>query len=245
MKKIIALFLLFTVIFTGCGSNQNDTASGNSNAGSSTPTAVEAATATPEPTATPEAATATPEPTATVAPATATPEPTATVADDGLSAFANLPEYFYFSSGAGAWSTDLTINADGTFSGVYHDSNMGESGEGYSDGTIYYCNFTGKFTTPVKIDDYSYSMYIESMEMDGTPGDESIENNVKYIYSEAYGLTNADEIILYLPGYPVADLPEEFVMWSDLYTYEEQPETLPYYGLFNVQDGDGFVGYTE
>ena len=37
MKKIIALFLLFTVIFTGCGSNQNDTASGNSNAGSSTP----------------------------------------------------------------------------------------------------------------------------------------------------------------------------------------------------------------
>ena len=96
--------------------------------------------------------------------------------------------------------------------------------------TSYSIHYTKLYdTTPVKIDDYSYSMYIESMEMDGTPGDESIENNVKYIYSEAYGLTNADEIILYLPGYPVADLPEEFVMWSDLYTYEEQPETLPYY----------------
>ncbi len=255
MKKAIALIIIFTVLLTGCSSKQNSTSQSNS-LNSNTEDTSSNVTDTSEqstPTVTPasESATSTPLPATPTNTATATPEPTSEptvapdAADDSLSVFADLPEYFYFSSGAGAWSTDLTINADGTFSGVYHDTNMGESGDGYSNGTIYYCNFSGKFTTPVKIDDYSYSMYIETLEMDGTPGDESIENDVKYIYSEAYGLTNANEIILYLPGFPVADLPEDFVMWSDLYTYEEQPETLPYYGLFNVQDGDGFVGYME
>ena len=32
-----------------------------------------------------------------------------------------------FSSGAGGWSTDMRILPDGTFSGEYHDSEMGEA----------------------------------------------------------------------------------------------------------------------
>lgn len=38
---------------------------------------------------------------------------------------------FTFSSGAGAWGTELHIRADGSFSGQYQDSNMGETGEGH------------------------------------------------------------------------------------------------------------------
>ena len=38
---------------------------------------------------------------------------------------------FWFSSGAGAWGTDLNIAEDGTFEGVYSDSDMGDTGEAY------------------------------------------------------------------------------------------------------------------
>ena len=37
---------------------------------------------------------------------------------------------FYFSSGAGAWGTEMDISADGSFTGNFHDSEMGDTGEG-------------------------------------------------------------------------------------------------------------------
>ena len=52
-----------------------------------------------------------------------------------------------FSSGVGGWSTDLRILEDGSFSGEYHDSEMGETGDGYPDGTVYCCSFTGRMST--------------------------------------------------------------------------------------------------
>ena len=51
-----------------------------------------------------------------------------------------------FCSGAGAWSTDLQIRPDGTFTGQFHDSEMGESAEAYPDGTVYICEFSGRFS---------------------------------------------------------------------------------------------------
>ena len=65
---------------------------------------------------------------------------------------------FGFSSGAGAWGTFLDLNDDGTFSGEFHDSNMGETGEGYPYGTVYVCDFSGKFSEPEKINEYTYSI---------------------------------------------------------------------------------------
>ena len=55
----------------------------------------------------------------------------------------SLPIDLEFSSGAGAWGTGLTLAADGSFSGEYHDSDMGDSGDDYPDGTVYLCNFPG------------------------------------------------------------------------------------------------------
>ena len=46
---------------------------------------------------------------------------------------------FFFRSGAGAWRTIITLNRDGTFTGSYLDSEMGESGEGYPHGSAYTC----------------------------------------------------------------------------------------------------------
>ena len=50
---------------------------------------------------------------------------------------------FSFSSGVGAWGTDLEVYADGSFKEVYHDSDMGVTGEGYPNGTVYLCGFSG------------------------------------------------------------------------------------------------------
>ena len=59
-----------------------------------------------------------------------------------------LPEEtaeFSFLSGAGAWRTVMTLNRDGTFTGWYLDSEMGEIGKGYPHGSAYTCTFSGKF----------------------------------------------------------------------------------------------------
>ena len=118
--------------------------------------------------------------------------------------FENMPSNFEFASGAGAWSTELTLNGDGSFTGYYHDSDMGDSNDAYPDGTVYICNFTGKFTVPVQINDYTYSMKLESLQTEGNSGEEYYENNQRFVYSEPYGLENANELLIYTPGSPIS-----------------------------------------
>ena len=50
---------------------------------------------------------------------------------------------FMFASGTGGWSTVITVNRDGSFYGDFRDSEMGDRGEGYSQGTVYQCAFSG------------------------------------------------------------------------------------------------------
>ena len=75
------------------------------------------------------------------------PEPQAQQPQEDL--FAQLPQTFVFSSGAGAWSTQISIKADGTFTGHYEDADAGDAGDGY-DSTVYQCDFSGRFTPPVE-----------------------------------------------------------------------------------------------
>lgn len=56
-----------------------------------------------------------------------------------------LPLTFVFSSGAGGWFTELELQPDGSFTGSYHDSEMGEFAEDYPNGTVYVCEFSGRF----------------------------------------------------------------------------------------------------
>lgn len=160
--------------------------------------------------------------------------------DDGFT-FADLKGWeFFFSSGAGAWYTALYINEDGTFSGQFQDSDMGDTGEDYPDGTVYYSEFSGKFTEPEKIDDMTYRLRIESIEYPLGEGDEIIDG-IHYYYATAYGLDGAEELLLYLPGTRLADLPEEYRGWVGYYNLDNTKETtLPYYGLYNVTEQEGF-----
>ena len=70
---------------------------------------------------------------------------------------------FTFASGAGAWSTELYVAADGSFTGLYHDADMGDTGEGYPNGTQYYCRFSGSFAPPVYVDEYTYAAPVRQL----------------------------------------------------------------------------------
>ena len=151
---------------------------------------------------------------------------------------------FYFSSGAGAWGTELHISPDGSFSGNYHDSNMGETGEGYPNGSVYYCDFTGRFSQLKKIDRYTYSLRIESLQYAHTPGTEEIREGVRYAYSTAYGLTGTEEMVLYLPGTPLEKIPEGFRDWLGFTVlFRKNITVLPRYGLYNSGKEYGFTGW--
>ena len=137
---------------------------------------------------------------------TSTPEPKTI-------SFSELPSEFIFTSGAGAWSTNIVIASDGSFEGSFHDSNMGETGEGYPNGTVYYCDVMGKFSTPVQVNQYVYKMELQEWDTADAGVYSYIENGVQYIASTPYGFDGSNEYYLYLPGIPASMMPENCFAW--------------------------------
>ena len=164
-------------------------------------------------------------------------------ADGDYAILSQIKNEFSFASGAGAWSTGIKINPDGTFEADYHDSNMGEGGSGY-DATIYVSSCTGKFGKPVKINDYTYRMILEEINYNSEPGKETFETGegytVRYVDSDCYGLEEGKIFYIYLEGAPTEELPTEFVDWVRMPMGMNQMEKLPFDGLFNAEAGYGF-----
>lgn len=228
-KKIAGLILCAAVVFSVCScGNKNSTESGRTEAG--TEEEAQSAEGTTE-TAKEET------------------EESRTEAvqgeEEGAFSFSDLAGLeFCFASGAGAWSTEMTVHDDGSFSGIYHDTDMGSAGDGYPNGTVYRCDFSGQFTQPVKINEYTYSMQIAEIDYVKEAGTEEIIDGVKYCYSEVYGLDDAKDILIYLPGAPLAELPEEFRSWVGYYDLSGTTDTeLPFYGLYNETGQCGFSSY--
>lgn len=159
--------------------------------------------------------------------------------------FASLKNLrFCFSSGAGAWGTTMVIREDGTFSGEYSDSDMGDTGDGYPAGTMYLCNFTGRFTEPEKVNAYTYSTEIQELNCGKEPGTEEIKGDILYKYSTPYGLEEAKNILIYLPGAPLSELSQDFRGWVGYYELSGTEETvLPFYALNNESLQQGFSSY--
>lgn len=155
---------------------------------------------------------------------------------------------FSFLSGAGAWRTIITLNRDGTFTGSYLDSEMGESGEGYPHGSAYTCTFSGKFVNIESVNAYSYKMTLTDIKTEKAVGEEWIENEIRYVASEPHGLNDpitnqlCTEFVFYLPDTPVEQVPEEFLTWWP-YRYSQESDaktTLSCYGILNVTTEFGF-----
>ena len=164
---------------------------------------------------------------------------------------------FTFCSGAGGWETNMNVQPDGTFKGTYYDSDMGDTGDGYPDGTLYECNFLGKFSAPRKVDDYTYMLEIDDIKYENEPGKEEIKNNLHMIYSEPYGIeevvAKSADLFVYLPGRPTKDISDEFWSWVGYLRYgtylgkdfeyvDDVPEDLTFCGLYNTE-GKAFYSY--
>ena len=148
-----------------------------------------------------------------------------------------------FSSGAGAWSTDLRIAADGSFSGAFHDSEMGEAAEEYPDGTIYYCAFSGQLSLAGQADDGAWRVHIDSLTPDEPEGQESIDEGVRFVSTKPYGLSESDDMLLYRPGTPLDVLTEDMLIWTHAYDLEDMPEALESWFMYSEANDSGFVGF--
>ena len=166
------------------------------------------------------------------------------ILEDPAQLLAQVPDLFIFSSGAGAWETDLELRDDGTFTGSYHDSNMGEDMENYPGGTVYVCTFSGRFTDFRQVDEYTWSMKLSALDYEYPMDADWEEDGIHYIPSEAYGLSGGDEFLLYLEGHPTDTLPEPFLGWAGMYMgvygEEDMPDALTLCGLYNVNEEQGF-----
>ena len=143
---------------------------------------------------------------------------------------------FVFSSGTGGWSTTLSIGPNSTFSGVYHDSDMGVTGPGYPGGTVSYSKFSGQFKNVHQLNPNLYEMYIENLQYENPVGGSEIKEGQKYDYTEAYGISKNTRMAIYLPGTPISALPEEVRLFS-YGLIPEDSQTLPVYVIQGDMEG--------
>ena len=161
-----------------------------------------------------------------------------------------LPDSFEYYSGSGYRRITLNINDDGTFTGGCHSSeNVWELV-----GDTFYrvteiCAFSGKFSIPEKINEYTYGMTLESIEIEDAPAEyftEAEDPSTLYIYSDPYDfLEVGDEFTIYLPGTPTQDLPEDFVWFPSIGVDMDMCSEFPT-GLYALYNGKtGLAGFGE
>lgn len=148
---------------------------------------------------------------------------------------------FVFSSGAGAWRTFFTVE-DGAFAGEYHDAEMGERTDAYPNGSEYGCLFHGVMTYAGQLDEYSFALTCDSLELDEGQIPELIAEGVRYVTTAPYGLENADKLTLYVPGCPIDSLPEALLPWLHLEDAQGGGTTLQTYVIYSAADESGFIG---
>lgn len=156
--------------------------------------------------------------------------------------FERLIKRFIFTSGAGGWYTGMSISKDGSVKGTYTDMNRGITGSNYPNGQMYISEFTGKFGNLVKVNDYEYKMTLTDLDY-AKAGETKFVNGVKIDTSVPYGIADkkspGKEFILYLPGRPVKDLPQEVGGW--IYDFKNRmPEKLTSVVIFNKDKGWAF-----
>lgn len=152
-----------------------------------------------------------------------------------------MPQNFTFASGVGGWATTLTLYADGTFQGVYQDADMGVTGPGYPGGTLYECYFTGSFDTFTQVSPYQYNMRLAELNTARPEGESWIQDDIRHIASGPYGIEGGTYFSLYLPGCSIVNLPDEYVDWVRMpLGWYPPPSTLPFFGLYNISEKNGF-----
>lgn len=157
---------------------------------------------------------------------------------------------FWFSSGAGAWSSRLMLNKDGSFTGNYHDTEPAEVGKDYRNGTRYQSSFDGSFEIVKQPNDYCIELQLTHVQTEQPADTISFEDGMRIITANAVGLDGGSRFILYLPNVTIEQIPEDERTWLPLHTHNmKNDEALGFFYLYNVDGETGFYGlidnYTE
>ena len=153
---------------------------------------------------------------------------------------------YIFASGAGAWGNVLNLNSDGSFEGVFHDTDMQSSSDEQPYNAFSYdCKYSGKFEIEKGDNDYTYYLTMTEFVTEKPIGEEWAEGAIKYIITQPRGIEDCKEFVLYTPDAPVDELPEEFLRWcSALKPLDENTsKTLTCYGIMNTESEIGFFRY--
>ena len=131
----------------------------------------------------------------------------------------------------------MTVASDGTFSGTYHDSDMGITGDDYPNGSVTISNFKGRFKDAKKNADGSYTMQCDksALKIDGNIGDTYIKNGSKYTVADSYGIAPCGAFTVYPAGYDSSQLSEAIVGWSRAW-YDSMPAKLETPIIVNAED---------
>ena len=160
--------------------------------------------------------------------------------EDGF-AFADVKGIKFIYSGAG-WRTELEIDKNGKFTGIYQDYDMGKKGDGY-EGVVYYSQFSGEFTKPEKVNDTTYSVQIKSIKYPLGQSKKTV-NETLYAYSKAPGVDGSKMFYFYLPGTKYGDLPKEYIEQVESVDADLlKKDTIQFYGLYHKGEKEGFIGY--
>ena len=121
--------------------------------------------------------------------------------------------HWFFRSGAGAWSTVLILQPDGSFTGEYGDSDMGDTGAKYPNGTHYYCRFFGQLKPEGSLDGQTLKVSVASLQWEDVPDTVRYVDGVREIARLPYGLSLGDRMMLCLTGVREEQLTENMRTW--------------------------------
>jgi hypothetical protein len=152
---------------------------------------------------------ASPRPVSTTIPASS-PQSTAAAAPTTVSAavFSQIPTgAFVYYTGAGGVSTTLMISPDGSFSGTYADSDLGDATPDYPNGTVNKRDFSGEFQVIAQVSPDEYTLRASAVTDEGTVGDTQIDDETRYVQVD-FTFDDSQNYSLYLPGRATSGLPE-------------------------------------
>ena len=154
------------------------------------------------------------------------------------------PMELEFSSGAGAWRTILILNSDGSFTGRYSDSDMGDAAPTYPNGTLYLSTFSGRFELLPADGSGIAALHLTELTCEQEPGTQEIRGGILHVYTGPHGFYNGEELspdfVLYPPTTPVSAVSDSLLSWWPGRFEPVTPDTLGSYALENPVAGTAF-----
>lgn len=138
-----------------------------------------------------------------------------------------LPSYYQAVGNVHRGESNIQLNADHTFTCTLKDYDWGDQGDDYPNGTCYISQFEGKFSKITTIDEFRLKLTVEYIEQTNQPGDQYIQDGMRFIVEEDDTLAQLKECRMYLPGTP-------FEFTDDCFATLDGGEKMfyigPYYG---------------